>query len=157
MRTSVAAATVDDNDTGQLPVTLYDAAGNVITGWNGGLIIARQAVNLTILASSVVSAGSQSGQIACDNLEELLLFLNVTAASGTTPELNVFLDTSDDYGATWYQLAQLGPANIAAVGQYTLGIGLGSSTGPFGNRLRVRWTVAGTTPSFTFAVKAVGK
>ncbi|HZU13900.1 MAG TPA: hypothetical protein VFB58_13745 [Chloroflexota bacterium] len=158
MRTTLDAVSINDQDKGSLPVSLYGPDGVTTIGqWNGGLFIYRNPVTATLQASAAQTAGGSSAAYGCGNLDELLLFLNVTAASGTTPQLNVFVDTSDDGGTTWYQLAQLGPANITAAGQYTLALGLGSTAGPFGNTIRIRWTVAGTTPSFTFAVKAVGK
>lgn len=71
--------------------------------------------------------------------------LNVTAASGTTPTLDVLVEDSVDGGATWNTLVAFTQAT--AVTREVKNI-----TTPFGDQLRVRWTVGGTTPSFTFAV-----
>jgi len=71
--------------------------------------------------------------------------LNVTAASGTTPTLDVLIEDSVDGGATWNTVATF--AQKTAAGREVVNL-----TGLFGDTLRVRWTIGGTTPSFTFAV-----
>lgn len=71
--------------------------------------------------------------------------LNVTAASGTSPTLNVVIEDSVDGGATWNVIGTF--AQRVAAGREVVNI-----TSPFTGMLRVRWTVGGTTPSFTFAV-----
>lgn len=71
--------------------------------------------------------------------------LNVTAASGTTPTLNVVIEDSIDNGANWNTVGTF--AQKTAAGREVVNV-----TAPFGNLLRVRWTIAGAIPSFTFAV-----
>lgn len=70
--------------------------------------------------------------------------LEVTAAAGTSPTLDVVVEDTLD-GANW---------NV--VGTFAQKVGTGREvinlSTPFADRLRVRWTVAGTSPSFTFAV-----
>jgi hypothetical protein len=71
--------------------------------------------------------------------------LDVTAASGTTPTLNVVLEDTLD-GVNWNTIGTF--AQRAAAGREVVSV-----TTPFTDRLRARWTVGGTTPSFTFSVK----
>lgn len=70
--------------------------------------------------------------------------LNVTAASGTSPTLDVVLEDTLD------------GTNFNTVGTFTQRTAAGRQvidiTGLFSDRLRVRWTIGGTTPSFTFTV-----
>lgn len=70
--------------------------------------------------------------------------LNVTAASGTTPTLNVVIEDTLD-GTNWYPVAT-----------FTQATGVGTQVQrvntAFGTQLRARWTVGGTTPNFTFDV-----
>lgn len=75
--------------------------------------------------------------------------LRVTAASGTTPTLNVVVEDSVDGGATWNTIATFAQKTAAGPQEVQ------NVTAPFGDQLRVSWTIAGTTPSFTFAVDAV--
>jgi hypothetical protein len=77
--------------------------------------------------------------------QRLVLYVHVTAASGTTPTLVVNLEDSHD-GTNYATVASTSP-NITAAGYHRLGV-----TVPFGENLRVSWVIAGTTPSFTFSV-----
>jgi hypothetical protein len=76
--------------------------------------------------------------------KELSVMLDVTAASGTTPTLDVQAEHAPD-GVCW---TNLGTAFTQATGVtratkvYT----------QFYRFARLKWTVAGTTPSFTFAL-----
>lgn len=76
--------------------------------------------------------------------------LDVTAASGTTPTLDVVLEDSLDGGATFNTVATF--TQRTAAGRQVVDI-----TTPFSDQLRVRWTIGGTTPSFTFAVHWVAQ
>lgn len=74
------------------------------------------------------------------------LFLNVTAAAGTTPTLTVTVEDSPD-GQTWYPLATFTQATgVTKEAKRVLDV--------FGRYLRVSYVVGGTTPSFTFSVVA---
>lgn len=71
--------------------------------------------------------------------------LNVTAATGTGPTLDVIIQDSVDGGATWNTIGTF--AQATAVNRQVINI-----TTPFTPLLRVSWTIAGGTPSLTFAV-----
>lgn len=70
--------------------------------------------------------------------------LDVTAAAGTTPTLNVVIEDTLD-GTTWNAVGTF--AQRVAAGREVVNV-----TTPFSDRLRARWTVGGTAPSFTFSV-----
>lgn len=72
--------------------------------------------------------------------------LDVTAASGTTPTLDVVLEDTID-GTNWNTVATF--ARKTAAGREVINV-----TTPFTGDVRARWTVAGTTPSFTFSIQA---
>lgn len=78
--------------------------------------------------------------------DALRVVLDVTAVSGTAPSLTVVIQDSVDGGSTWVQRAAF--AEKMAAG--TEGIDI---TGPF-DKLRVKSTIAGSTPSFDYTVKA---
>lgn len=74
----------------------------------------------------------------------------VTAASGTTPSITFEVQWSFDGGATFMS----GPSAdtitaITAVGSKA------ASFVPKGDAYRIKWTISGTTPSFTFSVREV--
>lgn len=100
-----------------------------------------------VVASAARTATGNSGALPSDYsaAKTIRAQLNVTAASGTTPNLVVLIEDSVDDGATWSTVGTF--AAKTAVGREVINI-----TNPFGPKLRVSWTVTGTTPSFTFAV-----
>jgi hypothetical protein len=75
--------------------------------------------------------------------------LDVTAASGTTPNLTAFIEVSVD-GTNW-----------DAVGTFTAKTAAGREVitiNPLvGKQVRARWVITGTTPSFTFSIRLVGE
>lgn len=75
--------------------------------------------------------------------------LDVTAAAGTSPTLDVVIEDTLD-GDTWNVVGTF--AQKTAAGREVINV-----TTPFADRLRVRWTVGGTTPSFTFGVHIVAE
>lgn len=106
----------------------------------------------TPVASAARTATGDSGSLGPNygSASTLRAQLNVTAASGTSPTLNVLIEDSVDEGATWNTVGTF--AQRTAAGREVLNI-----TGLFGDTLRVSWTIGGTTPSFTFAVDWVAQ
>lgn len=87
-------------------------------------------------------------------------WLNVTAASGTTPTLVWKIQWSPDGGTTWVDLdaSNLSTASITTTGTAVLTVypGLTTAANSVANNIlprhwRSAWTIGGTTPSFTFA------
>lgn len=101
----------------------------------------------TGLASAARTASGNSGALAGDYgpYATIRAQLNVTAASGTVPTLDVVIEDSVDDGATWSTIGTF--AQRTAAGRQAIDV-----TGPFADRLRIRWTITGGTPSFTFQV-----
>lgn len=100
----------------------------------------------TFAASAARTASGDSGpQSGFEVSSALRAQLDVTAASGTTPTLNVVLEDTLDGGVTWNTIGTF--AQRTAAGREVINV-----TTPFTDRLRARWTVGGTTPSFTFSV-----
>lgn len=85
------------------------------------------------------------------NGDALLSFLNVTAASGTTPTLNVKIQGEDPNDGAAYDVGSV-HAQLTAAGRNTLMLLPISSFLPA--RWRYAWTIGGTTPSFTFSLSA---
>lgn len=81
-----------------------------------------------------------------DKVDWTRVQLSVTAASGTTPTLDVVIEDTLD-GTNWNTVGTFTQAT--AVTRQVINI-----SAPFSDKLRVRYTVAGTTPSFTFSVLA---
>lgn len=96
-------------------------------------------------SGAVTATGTGATQTAnSGDAEAMRVQLNVTAASGTTPTLDVVIEDTLD-GTTWNTIGTF--SQKTAVSREVINI-----TTPFADRVRARWTVAGTTPSFTFAI-----
>jgi hypothetical protein len=70
------------------------------------------------------------------------LTLTVAARSGTTPTLDVTVQTSRD-GSTWYTAGSFAQATAAGAERKTFALD---------RFVRARWVLGGTTPSFTFSL-----
>ncbi len=82
--------------------------------------------------------------------ELLAVTLDITAASGTTPSMTVTIEDSPTGTGQWTQLAAF-PAQTAA------GTNVQRITGAVHDYIRARWTITGTTPSFTFSLRATAR
>jgi hypothetical protein len=86
--------------------------------------------------------------------------VNVTAVSGTSPSLTVFLEDCVDGANNANSVAA--SAAISTVSRVILTSGPRGDAYPTNfawpfnaSRARIRWAISGTTPSFTFDVKGV--
>ena len=121
----------------------------------GTVIVSAATVNTASLAASLLVVDAASAAItttatiatitpASSSLSQEFNVL-VTAASGTTPTLDVVVQESDDSGTNWFDTYHF--PRITAIGQYR------SPLIPMaGNRVRYVQTITGTTPSFTRSI-----
>ncbi len=98
-----------------------------------------------IIESLSRTTSGTSGNIQAAGGESLRAQLNVTAASGTSPTLNVLIEDSVDGGINYNTIGTF--AQKTAAGREVINI-----TTPFSDTLRVSWIIAGTNPSFTFGI-----
>jgi hypothetical protein len=100
-----------------------------------------------LVASAARTASGTSAPVAGYGASSVLRAqLDVTAAAGTSPTLNVVIEDTVD-GVNYNTIATF--AQRTAAGREVINV-----TTPFTDQVRVRWTIAGTTPSFTFSVLA---
>lgn len=102
----------------------------------------------TLVTSAVRTANGQGSALAPKG-EKVRLFLDVSAAGGTSPTLDVKVDVRDPLSGNWVQNAEAF-AQVTGTGTTSLVI-----TNPLGTEFRIRWVIGGTSPSFTFSVGAV--
>lgn len=104
----------------------------------------------TAVASAARTTSANSGALSgFADWSKFRAQLNVTAASGSTPTLDVVVEDSFD-GSVWNTVATFTQKTAAGVQAVDV-------SGQFTDQLRVRWTVGGGTPSFTFDVKFYGR
>ena len=115
----------------------------------------RFTVQLDTLQASTVETSSDVGAIELSSAtgRAIELWVDVTAASGTTPTLVINAQTSiDDVAATNF-VTQKSTSTITGTGAFSLVINRAEHA--LGKTLRVSWTIGGTTPSFTFRVRMI--
>ncbi len=103
-------------------------------------------ISAPLVASQTVT-GNGSSTATPVQLEfawNLVAYAVVTAISGTSPVLAVFLQDSAD-GANFADVGNTGA--ITTTGTYRIAAGVG-----VGKWISARWTLTGTTPSATFKV-----
>jgi hypothetical protein len=114
--------------------------------------LVQTAQEVTMLASAARTASGDTSAIPVDvkKFKEAVFFLDVTAASGTTPTLDVKIKTKDPVSGKWFDLAS-----------FTQATGITSEmkavSGLLGSQIAAFYTIAGDTPSFTFSLGAVLK
>jgi len=104
---------------------------------------------LSPVASVARTTSSSSGWLSSDEFGTASLTLAVTAATGTVPTLDVVVETRSAAGETERSVGSFAQKTAVASERKTFA--------GFDDEYRVRWTVAGTTPSLTFSVTGVGK
>jgi len=127
-----------------------------------------------LVPSAARTSSGNSGVITINDtdIQNLLIRLSVTAASGTSPTLDVYFQQSLDGGNTWVDVARFPQVTGALSNPHYLSLAVGADnriasnvgdgtisansigTSLISNVWRVRWNIGGTSPSFTFAVDA---
>ena len=102
---------------------------------------------ITALASAARTASVNSQSFDIGEAQTLQGYLNITAASGTSPTLDVTIQDSPD-GTIWFDAAAFTQATAAST-QVKLA---NSATRVLAKYVRVKTVIGGTTPSFTFTV-----
>ena len=98
-----------------------------------------------VVASAARTTSGTSGALSgYSTAESIRAQLGVTAAAGAAPTLDVVIEDTLD-GTNWNVIGTF--AQKTAVGREVINI-----TSPFTDQIRVRHTIGGTTPSFTFSV-----
>jgi hypothetical protein len=99
---------------------------------------AHPGVTDTLVPSAVRTTSGDTGILDGWGVPSVARFqLHATAASGTSPTLDVVVEDTLD-GTNWNTVASF--AQLSAVGRQVIDV-----TTLFAERIRVRWTVGGTT------------
>lgn len=101
--------------------------------------------DVTLVApGTVTTANGQTSARAVGYIHTLRLALAVTAASGTTPSMTVILEHAPASSGPWVTHTSFTAATGATTERKVV-----SGLDRF---VRARWTVSGTTPSFTWGL-----
>jgi hypothetical protein len=110
---------------------------------------ARYSERITLLSSQTINSTWTSSSIAVGDYGRMMVFLDVTSLSGTSPNLAIKIDSQDPATNKWVETETSG--NITAVGTYALKHEIYEDTA------RVRIPVGGTGVSATISVGVVLK
>jgi len=124
----------------------------------------RNNTEVTVLASATRTASGNSADQTNYNARGIILFINVTAVSGTSPTLEVRLQVKDPISGSYINYAA--SVQITTTGDY-LTVCYPAATReydatkidawdlPLPRTWRVNYAIGGTNPSFTFSVGAM--
>lgn len=106
-------------------------------------------------ATSTITVNTNTADLAVGMYDSLAVDVNISAISGTSASLTVYIDRKGADGHYYQIYAGTG---LTAIGSVSLSLGHGMTTGvDFGNTLRIRLVIAGTTPSVTYTASVIGK
>lgn len=112
----------------------------------------------TLLASAARTATNNGSAVhGFGRYRKLAAQLVVSAASGTSPTLDVVLQHSIDGGTTWFTLMTFAQKTVAGNELKAEADVEGGTAELFGDALRVASTIGGTTPSFTYSATVVAE
>lgn len=103
----------------------------------------------TILASAARTTTGQSTAFDEGNADKLSVLVDVTAASGTTPQLTVNVEWSHD-NTNWFAADTPDAFTVITAAKKVC-----KQFDVKGLYARLNYTILGTTPSFTFSVTAI--
>lgn len=158
--------------------TAIDTSGTNVDGLSGAVTVyivksfehlfngttwdrSRNNVEVTVLASAARTSTTNSADLVNYNARGVRIFLDITAASGTTPTLDLKVQSKDALSAAYVDDPGSTLAQKTGVSTDELTIYPGVTTSanrarsaPLPRTWRVVCTIGGTTPSFTFSVGA---
>lgn len=123
---------------------------------SAGVCVGHFVAQVYLRASAAATTTGNSGDLTVDSFAELAVDANITAVSGTSPTIVFALDRKGADGI-YYPIWTSSTVSTSPT-QVSNSIGSGFSTNQsFGNVVRFRWTIGGTSPSWTFSVSILGK
>ena len=102
------------------------------------------------LFPSAARTVSEAGAPFTVDQDHVVCYLDVTAASGAGPTLNVDIEAYDDASGQWFVVGSF--AQLTSVGRERLSLGVVPD-----NTLRANAAIGGTGPSFTFSCNMIAK
>ena len=123
----------------------------ILMNANELIVIRTKAVEFYVSTAVAAAGDTKATPVKVTQFKEGEFFLDVTAASGTTPTLNVVIVTKDPISGKWFTLTSFTQATGVTTERKVV-------TGNLGAFLAATWTIGGTaTPTFAFSIGAVLK
>lgn len=114
----------------------------------------RNATTLYAKKGEILTVNGNSGEIRCEGVDLLAVDILVSAASGTSPTINFYVQRKDANG-NWVTLYAF--PTLSAASSENSNIGPGATTPKIVTGvMRVIWELGGVTPSFTTDISVIG-
>jgi hypothetical protein len=110
-------------------------------------------LTFTIHNNSVITASGQSTVLDIKSARDLYLEVRVSSISGTSPSIQFSIQPVSPDGSITYPNVYTGKVITSAPDSDVISV-LGM---PIGRSVVVKWTVSGTTPSFTVTSRLIAK
>lgn len=110
---------------------------------------------ITPLASAARTASGNSGDIVVSKFREAVIFLDITAVSGTSPTLDMKVQRKDPLSGSytdWDDATAKVFSQKSATGSFAIYL-----SDPLAQIIRISFTIGGSSPSFTFSVSVDAK
>lgn len=107
------------------------------------------ATDVLVASAARTVTGASTGLSGFIAANKLIVELDISAVTGTTPTLDLVIQDTLD-GVNWFTIATFATQN--AVAHLVQNV-----TTPFSDQIRASWTIGGTTPSFTFSVSVLSE
>lgn len=111
---------------------------------------AEGALDNLLVSAARTTSGNSAQIFSFGPITGLVIQVKVSFVNGTSPTLVVSLQDTVDDGATWNDVPGAITGTINSVS--TTVIRLNTVNTPVSERMRISYTIGGTTPSFTFKV-----
>jgi hypothetical protein len=105
--------------------------------------------------SETVTSGGNSGELSVGGQQEFAFDANISSISGASASITFYIDRLALDG-NWYSVWNSGAQTATGTVSASLGHGMASNVS-LGSQARVRWVLAGTTPSILFSGSLIGK
>jgi hypothetical protein len=115
----------------------------------------RNAAVLLAQTSAAHTVSGNSGDLICDQYQELAVDVNVTAVTGTNPSMTLSIQRKGADGV-YYPIWTSSAITAPGVTSVSIGPGLAQAAS-IGDIVLLVWTITGTTPSFTFSASIIAK
>lgn len=116
----------------------------------------RDATTVFAQSSAAKVVGGSTSDLPVGAFAELAVDINITTNSGTSPTIQFFLDRKGADGV--HYMIWSSSVITTTTGIISASIGAGCNTNQsFGSFARLRWSINGTSPSWTFSASIIGK
>ena len=111
--------------------------------------ITRDVMVVPDKAAVVMGLTANGTQFNTQNFVEMLVFIETASVTGTSPTLDITVETKDPVTGNWFTIVTFAQITTATTAMNDNAIATYGFLIPLGQYCRLVYTIGGTTPSFT--------